>query len=91
MRLIKSDRRASQDRPVWNLEGKIAGEYAGLLKAEFRTLTPEDRCRLLVDLEQVTFVDGQGMETLLEMERERASLTGAKGFVKELLQQRGKK
>ena len=85
MRLTKVPNRDHPDSTVWMVEGRIGGEYALLLREEYRALSSEERERVCVDLTEVSFVDEQGVEVLREIERGRGRVQGARGFVKEIL------
>jgi len=69
----------------WIVEGRIAGEHAVLLDQEYRALAQEERRRLRVDLEKVTFVDDFGAEIIRRMMRETICLEHLNPYVHALV------
>lgn len=85
MRLSRTRDPARPGRPVWLVEGRIASEYALLLRDEYEALPPEARRALRIDLGRVSFVDEHGAALLCRMEDERVVLAGANPFVCQIL------
>lgn len=85
MRLIKTCDQHYPEKLIWVVEGRIVGEYAQLLRQEYKALPPEERSRLRVILEQVSFVDEEGTEVLFEMQKHRVVLEAGRAFVQEVL------
>lgn len=85
MRLTAHRLNAESSRTVWRVEGALAGEQALLLKQEFSRVPDRQRVYIMVNLENVTYVDEAGGRILAELERQGASLHGANPFVEEVL------
>jgi anti-anti-sigma regulatory factor len=70
----------------WILQGRLAGQWAADLRARWaeRRGTRHGR-KCVVDLEDVTFIDCEGEDVLLEMARDGAELVSSRAYVKQLL------
>jgi len=66
------------------LEGRLAGPWVAELKAAFQRLVREGRVPRL-NLANVTFVDDDGLELLVEFRRDGVILTDCSPFVTEQL------
>ncbi len=90
MRITKLEEHEFRRISRWTIEGRVAGEYASLLEQEYGSFSGEDRSRLCVNLEHVTFLDGKGIAVLVKMKRDGVLLEGVNPFISELIR-RGKK
>ena len=85
MRITKTTRASKPEELFWIVEGKISGEYVGLLEEACRGLLPDERAALCLNLENVSYVDRKGAQVLLLLERQGVLLEMPSLFVQELL------
>ncbi|GMV51929.1 hypothetical protein FBQ96_02265 [Nitrospirales bacterium NOB] len=80
---------ANGHRVILKLEGKITDQWAPLLDSECRAALRE-RGRVELDCVGVSFLDEKGVEVLKRLLRPEVVLTGAPGYMTELLQSGGR-
>lgn len=73
---------------VLKLEGWLVREAVGLLEQEGRRWLDQGR-RLVLDLDEVRFVDRVGLELLADWTESQVVLRGGSPFVRAQLQRRG--
>lgn len=71
------------------LEGKITDQWVGLLDCECRGYLQQGKA-VHLDCSRVDFIDANGVEVLNNLHRTQVTLMSAPGFVRELLESRGR-
>lgn len=66
------------------LEGRIVADWVSVLERECRRWVKERR-KILLDLSEVRFVDGQGLEVLKRMQSENLEIINSPVLLRELL------
>lgn len=74
---------------VLKLEGKVTDQWAALLDGECRSFLRNGKT-LLLDCAAVNFLDQRGVDVLRNLPLQHVTLTGAPGFVMELLETGGR-
>jgi anti-anti-sigma regulatory factor len=71
----------------WVLQGRLCGQWAADLKERWEeTRKARQGRRCVVDLEDVTSVDGAGENVLLRMVNEGAQLVASRAYMKHVLE-----
>lgn len=70
------------------LEGRIVSDWVSLLEQECLTLLHEKQ-QVLLDLSEVTFIDGRGVEMLKRIAGENLKVINSSAFIESLLRGEG--
>ena len=68
------------------LEGKIAADWVPLIEDECRRCLKDQR-KILLDLSEVTFVDGHGVDMLSKMTKEGIQVVECSALIQYLLEE----
>ena len=82
LRLTRTQERP--DRITLKAEGRMVAEWVDLLVSECRELASGER-QVLLDLEDVSYLDRRGVEMLRELIHGRISIVSCSPLLKELL------
>jgi hypothetical protein len=75
-KMLKITTKTEEEGEVWELEGKLSGDWAGELKRCWRERNPLTRLRLRIHLKAVSYIDATGKLVLAEMYGEGVEIRG---------------
>ena len=74
---------------IWELEGKLSGEWVTELDRLWRQRTPESGTMIEIHLKAVSYIDPAGKQLLAEMRQQGAEIKGCgcmvRAFVEEIM------
>ena len=78
---------------IWELEGKLSGEWVGELERCWKESSPQPGIALQVHLKAVSYIDAAGKQLLAEMYRRGVEIEGCgcmiRAVVEEIVQDAG--
>jgi ABC-type transporter Mla MlaB component len=78
---------------IWELEGKLSGEWVHELDRLWRQRTPQSGATIEIHLKAVSYIDPAGKQLLAEMRQQGAEIKGCgcmvRAFVEEIMGKKG--
>lgn len=74
--MLKITTKTVEEGEIWELEGKLSGDWAGELKRCWRERNPLTSVRLRIHLKAVSYIDASGKRVLAEMYGDGVDIQG---------------